>query len=56
MSIANFASATTAQTYRYVAQAGAQLTKGSDLTLSTSGPTALNLPAHSMTLIVVGKP
>jgi hypothetical protein len=56
MSIANFATATTAQTYRYVAQSGAQLTKGSDLTLATGGPTALSLPAHSMTLIVVGKP
>jgi hypothetical protein len=56
MSIANFATATTAQSYRYVAQSGAQLARGADLTLAASGPTALSLPAHSMTLIVAGKP
>jgi len=56
LSIANFAAAATAQTYRYVAQSGAQLAKGPDLTLATGGPTPLNLPAHSMTLIVVGRP
>jgi O-glycosyl hydrolase len=56
MSIANFNGATTAQTYRYVAQSGAQLAKGADLMLASGGPTALSLPAHSMTLIVVTKP
>ncbi len=56
MSIAGFTVAASAQTYRYVAQSGAQLAKGTDLPLAAGAPTALNLPAHSMTLIVVGKP
>jgi len=70
LSIANFASSATsttpsttpstttmsAQTYRYVAQTGAQLAKGADLALAATGPTAINLPAHSMTLLVAGKP
>lgn len=56
MSIGGFAAAASAQTYRYVAQSGAQLTKGADLPLAAGAPTALTLPAHSMTLFVVGKP
>jgi hypothetical protein len=56
LSIANFGAASSAHMYRYVAQTGSTLTKGADLALAAGGPTALSLPAHSMTLFVVGKP
>jgi hypothetical protein len=54
LAIANFTTGPAAQTYRYVAQAGAQLARGADLPMA-GGPIALSLPARSMTLLVVPK-
>jgi hypothetical protein len=54
LSVAGFTTGPSAQTYRYVAQDGAALTKVADLSIA-GGQMTVTLPATSMTLVVIPK-